>query len=244
MSRAPASTKQAVGAVPGITIGIASLAWLASWVAGNLLSAVVVGATGRAAQGATPPVWVTAVGAVALWVPMVVVLREVSQRFGTRSMATDYGARFRPVDLIGLPIGAACQVGLLRLVYWPLSAIWKDAFSDARLERAARKLSDSATGGWIVVLVLVVVVGAPLVEELVYRGLLQGTFTRCAPRVPAMVAVAAWFALIHFVPVEYPGLFAFGLVLGICTLRTGRIGMGVCAHVAFNAAGLVMVAHR
>ena len=62
------------------------------------------------------------------------------------------------------------------LVYVPLRAWWPDTFSDDRLEETARDLVDRADGAAVVVLVLVVVIGAPIVEELVYRGLLQGSF--------------------------------------------------------------------
>jgi membrane protease YdiL (CAAX protease family) len=62
--------------------------------------------------------------------------------------------------------------------------------------------------------------------------------------VVGVVLVAAWFAVIHFRPVEYPGLFVFGLVLGVCALRTRRLGMSVLTHMAFNATGLVLVAGR
>ena len=57
-----------------------------------------------------------------------------------------------------------------------------------------------------------------------------------------VVLVAAIFAIVHFQPVETPGLFVVGLVLGTCALRTRRLGMGVLAHMAFNATGLVLVA--
>jgi hypothetical protein len=103
-------------------------------------------------------------------------------------------------------------------------------------------LSDSAEGIWVLVLAVVVVLGAPFVEELMFRGLLQGAFVRRINGVAAVLVVAAWFALIHFRPVEFPGLFAFGLVLGACALLTGRIGMSIAAHLAFNATGLALVA--
>jgi membrane protease YdiL (CAAX protease family) len=60
----------------------------------------------------------------------------------------------------------------------------------------------------------------------------------------AVVAVAAFFAAIHFRWVEFPGLFVFGLILGVCALRTGRLGMGIAAHMAFNATGLLLVTHK
>ena len=41
-------------------------------------------------------------------------------------------------------------------------------------------------------------------------------------------------------PVEYPGLFVFGLVAGACLLVTGRLGMPIATHVAFNVTGLLL----
>lgn len=233
-----------VGDEPAITIRIAALAWLAAWVGGNLIAAAVVSATGERGGEVDTPVWVTLLGSLALWVPMVIVLVEVSRRYGSGRLDADFGMRFAPIDLVGLPVGLLSQLVLLRLVYWPLESWWPDTFSTPRLERSARTLYDSAEGGWLVVLVLIVVVGAPLIEELLYRGLLQGAFARRIDETIAVVAVAAWFAIIHFRPVEYPGLFVFGLVLGVCTLVTRRLGMSVLAHVAFNATGLVWVATR
>ena len=108
-----------------------------------------------------------------------------------------------------------------------------------------RDLWEGASGAGVVLLVRIVVVGAPLVEELVYRGLLQGAVghrVRLWRGWLAVILVGAVFALVHFVPVEYPGLFLVALVLGACTLRTGRLGMSIVAHAAFNATGLALVA--
>jgi membrane protease YdiL (CAAX protease family) len=93
-----------------------------------------------------------------------------------------------------------------------------------------------------VLLVLVVVVGAPLVEEIVYRGLLQRSLAGRFGRSAAWVLGAALFAGIHLQAVELPGLLVAGLVFGAGLLLTGRLGASVLAHVAFNAAGLALVA--
>jgi CAAX protease family protein len=227
-----------------ITVGVACLTWAACWLAGNLLGALVIGATGQEVGTDTTPIWVTVVGAVALWIPILIGLRAVSDRFGTGSMTSDYRLAFRPVDLLGLPIGLVSQLLLLRLLYWPLEEVWPDTFGRANVEETAQRLVDRADGIWFVALVAVVVVGAPLVEELLYRGLLQGAFERRVHAGLAVVLVAGWFAIIHFRPVELPGLFVIGLVLGVCTWRTQRLGMSILAHVAFNAAGLAVVATR
>lgn len=193
-------------------------------------------------ESALRPVWVSASTAVALWVPQLAALFVVSRRFATGRPLADLTLRFRPVDLVGIPVGVLSQLVLLRLVYWPLQSIWPDAFSTEELERNARDLYERASGIWVVVLVAVVCLGAPLVEELVYRGLLMGAARRRFNDGLALVAVAAFFALIHFRPVEYPGLFSFGLVLGACVVATNRIGMSVLAHVAFNATALALIA--
>ncbi len=227
----------------GITVRLAAAVWLLTWLFGNLVGGAILAAAGHTGGG-TQPVWVNVVGAASLWVPMMAGLLYVSRRYGSGSLVADFRLRVRPVDLLGVPIGMLCQLVLLRLAYWPLERWWPAQFDRERVERTARDLSDAAHGVWLAVLILVVVVGAPVVEELMYRGLLQGAFTRRFADGLAVVAIAAWFAVIHFHPVEYPGLFLFGLVLGICALRTRRLGMGILAHMAFNATGLVLVAGR
>jgi uncharacterized protein len=230
-------------ATDGLRVGIgrAATTWLVCWLVGNLVAGAVVAVVGTDAAGDIP-IWATVVGACILWVPFVVGLVMISRSDGSGDFVGDYQLRFAPVDLLGIPIGVLGQLVLVRLVYLPLEAIWPETFSEDRLTENARDLWDRADGVWLVALVLVVVVGAPVVEELVYRGLLQGAFVRRVNEVLAVVVVAAWFALIHFRPVEYPGLFAIGLVFGVCALVTGRLGMCIAAHVGFNAVGLALAA--
>lgn len=225
-----------------ITVGVAALTWLVCWLGGNLLGGLAIAATGRDAAADDAPVWLTLIGATALWIPVIIGLRELSTRFGAGSFARDYGLAFQPIDLLGIPIGVLSQLVVIRLIYWPLQETWPDTFNRSRVEESARTLYENADGAWLVVLVVIVVVGAPMIEELLYRGLLQGAFVRRVNDVLAVVVVAGWFTVIHLRPIEYPGLFAFGLVVGVCALLTRRLGMGICAHLAFNATGLVWVA--
>ncbi len=225
----------------GIGVGHAAVVWAVAWLTGILVGSAVIAATGYETV-TEAPVWVTIVLAVALWTPMLVGLWVLSNRFGRHRFADDYGLRFKVVDLVGVPIGVLSQLVVVRLIYWPLERGWPQTFSRSRVERNARDLYDQARGGWLVGLVAIVVIGAPLVEELVYRGLLQGALVRRFNDAVAVVAVAAFFALIHFRWVEYPGLFVFGLVLGVCVLRTRRLGMGILTHMSFNATGLLLVA--
>ena len=47
------------------------------------------------------------------------------------------------------------------------------------------------------------------------------------------------FAVAHQELLQLPGLFAFGVVLGVMAVRFGRIGPGIAAHMAFNAVTII-----
>ena len=109
------------------------------------------------------------------------------------------------------------------------------------MQENAKDLIDRATGGSAVAAHRARRrVGAPIVEELFYRGLLQRSLLARYSDGLVVVGVALLFALVHFRVVEYPGLFVFGLILGFCAMRTGRLGMSICAHIGFNLTGLVL----
>ena len=218
--------------------------WFGAFALGNVASLVVLMVVWRPAdENDRFPVWVTALSALALWTVFVLFLRMLSRGIGSGSMRHDYGMAFRLPDVvIGIPLGIVSQFVLVNIVNWPLTRMFPDRFSAQEIERRATELSDSAPGAWFLLLALVVIVGAPIVEELVYRGLLQQGLANTLGPVAAWPLAAALFAAIHLVPIEFPGLFAFALVLGWCYRRTGRLGLSIVAHMAFNASGLLVVA--
>jgi membrane protease YdiL (CAAX protease family) len=223
------------------TVGVAVFAWLLAYVAALPLQGILISITGHGGEKSDSwPISLTVLSVLCLWIPFVVALVVVSRRWGQDQFSRDFKVHLRWVDLAGLPIGIASQLLLVPLIYWPLQRIWPDAFSSDEIEQRARELWDKAHGGWIVVLVVVVALGAPIIEELVYRGLILQALQSRLNDWLALIISAAWFALIHLQPVELPGLFAFALVLGICFQRTGRLGMAIFAHIGFNAAGLLL----
>jgi membrane protease YdiL (CAAX protease family) len=223
------------------TVGVAVMAWLLAYMAALPLQGMLIAATGRSGEKSDQwPISMTVLSIFCLWIPFVVALMVVSRRWGQGRFVNDYKVRARWVDLAGLPLGVACQLLLVPAIYWPLQRIWPDAFSSDEIEQRAQDLWDKANGGWIIVLIIVVALGAPLIEELVYRGLILQALQSRLNYWFALMISSAWFALIHLQPVELPGLFAFALVLGICFQRTGRLGMAIFAHIGFNAAGLLL----
>ena len=164
----------------------------------------------------------------------------LATRLRGRGPVLDLGLRstFRDAP-IGLAIGIACQLVLVPLVTLPVFLL-TDVDQD-ELEAPAREMTDKATGLGVIVLVLVVVIGAPIAEEVFYRGMMQRTFARRLPIWPTMILTSVIFGASHFQLLQFPALAAFGLVLSVLAHRTGRLGRNIWAHVGFNATTVVLL---
>jgi len=237
------ATKGSGSRATTIRVGPAILTWFAGWVAGMLLAGSFV-LLALGADGDDYTISELALATTASWLVMLAALAFTSRKYGTGDPVDDflrhYALRFRAVDLVGVPVGVLGQLVIVPLVYVPLRRLWPDTFSEAELEERAQELADKANGWTVVLLVLVVVIGAPIVEELVYRGLLQRSIAASIGGVAGLLITSAWFALVHPSPVEYPGLFLAGLMFGAGVLLTDRIGPSILTHAAFNATGLAL----
>jgi len=85
---------------------------------------------------------------------------------------------------------------------------------------------------------VVVVVAAPLVEELTFRGVGFALLARFGTAV-VVVGTALAFAADHGLVEGFPALFVFGLAVALVRVRTGSIYPGVFLHALFNALALV-----
>jgi membrane protease YdiL (CAAX protease family) len=91
------------------------------------------------------------------------------------------------------------------------------------------------------VLVIVVLV-APLCEEILYRGLLWGGIEKLAGRWVAFVASTLLFALAHFELTRTPLLLVVAIPIAIARLYTGRLLPSIVAHQINNLLpGIVLV---
>jgi uncharacterized protein len=160
-----------------------------------------------------------------------------SYRQGRRSLRLDFGFAIEARDWWGGLAGAACQLLVFPLLYLALQAL----FGDLDVDRPARELAARADGWDFVILGVLVSVVAPVVEELFYRGLVLRAFERRFGSTTAVVASSLWFGASHFQLVQFPALFLLGAVLAVLTVRTGRLGPAIVAHVVFNAITMVLL---
>ncbi len=190
------------------------------------------------------PLGVSAADLVGLWAGLVGAAVAYSRSKGTGHVASDYGlATLRWWDLpAGVAIGLACQYGLVPVVYYPLEAI--DRHLAHQLSAPARTYTGAVHSfGGVAVLLLLLAVAGPIVEELFFRGLLLRSLGAWFPTPIAISVSAVLFGLAHFEAVQFVGLAAFGVVLGVLAWTTKRLAPSISAHASFNAAAVLAVVH-
>jgi membrane protease YdiL (CAAX protease family) len=232
----------ATTAPPRWGLGDAILAFVASLVTA-LIALGIYTAAGGDENGVVFPI----VALAGSWLGLVGVAVLASRRKGAGSLAEDFGLRFESRDvLVGAVAGLVSYFVLVPI----LVVLFEALIHEVNLSQQSEDLTNDA-GGWrLGVLAPFIVVGAPLVEELYYRGLLQRALVRRAGPALAIALSGVIFGLSHANP-DLEGwtivavivvLTAFGAVLGWLAHRYGRLGPGIVAHATFNSITVIALA--
>ncbi|WP_243302674.1 CPBP family intramembrane glutamic endopeptidase [Geothrix oryzisoli] len=88
------------------------------------------------------------------------------------------------------------------------------------------------------------VLGAPLAEESLFRGLILGGFVLRYGARRAIAYSTLLFAFVHLNPWQFPTVLALGMALGWLTLRTGSLWPAVFAHALNNLTVALAQAYR
>lgn len=211
------------------------------WGAG-LLAALVVGgivASARAPRHALDAIDV-AVLVAAQAAAMLGGVVWVSRRKGNGSLRRDFGLVVHPGDWRWLVAGVAVQVGGLAAVA-PVQLLLHRR-QDA--QQTVRALQRSGAAEAAVALALVVVL-VPLVEELVFRGLLLRGLLRRTGTGWTVAIDAGVFGVAHLVD---PGaaivlvpLLVLGGLSAARAVRTGELSQSVLLHAGFNLLAAVSI---
>jgi membrane protease YdiL (CAAX protease family) len=184
------------------------------------------------------PLWLVGVLELPLWIGLLGAVHLASTRKGTGNLRRDFGLAMRLTDVpLGLVAGFLGQVGVVIIV----TPIYRLLGVDSdRVGETAEKLADRAVHSVdVVVLVLIVVIGAPIVEELFYRGLLLRAMQRRWGAGIGIVGTALVFGAIHLQPYDLLPLALAGLLFSVLAHRSGRLGPAVFAHMAFNLTAVI-----
>jgi len=85
-----------------------------------------------------------------------------------------------------------------------------------------------------ILLILMTVILAPILEEILFRGIImKGMINNNVKPVTAIIVSAFIFGAVHFNPWQFAGAFLLGLVLGLVYYKTKSLLMSILLH-AFN----------
>lgn len=96
--------------------------------------------------------------------------------------------------------------------------------------------------GWLGAFLKVAVI-APIVEELIFRGIILQGFRKNYNAFVSVFISALLFALFHLNPWQFPATFVLGLLLGFIMVRTNNILLAILGHSINNFLVLITITY-
>ncbi len=205
---------------------------VAAWLVFSVVSAVPIAFV---TEGSGGYAWVLVISVILPWLGMGGYPWLISKLRGN-GMVLDFGLRFSWRDVgWGLVYGAAALLAA-SLLAAALSALFGEFDSSAG--ELAKSFNDFPVQRLL--FAIAVGIGAPIVEEICYRGLLlTALLKRDMSKWLAIVLSAALFAAMHMEPIRFVLLFAIGLILGLARVHRNNTTTAIVAHMANNLPGAI-----
>lgn len=215
-----------IGTIVGLVfVSLDSIEDIASGETADLPIAVL--ATGLLAQQAGQGIW-----------PFIV------SKWKGLGAVRDWRLRFEAADLWIGPLTGFCTLILAGGVGFVVSALV--GLEDEEAANNTGFLNDAEGTPWLFVFIFAVVVGAPVVEEIYFRGLCLRAIEKRFGIVAAVIGSTFIFTLPHFIGGGWKGtavLFSVigvvGAVLGVLVAKLDRLGPAIIAHMVFNTVGVL-----
>jgi CAAX protease family protein len=161
-----------------------------------------------------------------LLVPMV-----IAARWG----ATSVGQALRRLGVRGFRPGALKWMLAAVGAYLIFAAVYAGLFGTPEQEDIAESF------GTVPLQVLLIVIAAPVSEEICFRGMLFGGLRERMPRLGAALLSGLIFGGLHALTglSAVPPLIAFGFILALLYEKTGSIVPGILLHMLNNSVALI-----
>ena len=159
-----------------------------------------------------------------------------SRSAGSGSLAADVGLVLRGKDWWAVLAGMGLQIAAV-LVSLPFIQL---LFPEGAPSQGVADIAGSSeTTLEVLGIFLAVAVLAPVIEEIIYRGMLLPWLGRFMGKWPSILASAAAFALVHPLldwdaRAAVPGLFFIGVVLAWAALHRGDLSLSIALHSGVN----------
>lgn len=94
------------------------------------------------------------------------------------------------------------------------------------------------TGGWAII---TSVVAAPILEEVLFRGILQESLTEKLGGWRGVLAASAIFGIVHVIPQQMVNAFFVGIILGYIYIKTRSLLPVILIHAINNALAFIQI---
>ena len=183
------------------------------------------------------------VAALAQYAAMYVGLRLLSSRKGTGNFQEDYHLHVSSNDWPFILYGA----GLLFVSAIALSGLFSWLGVEAPTQEVVVAAESSDSFGEIAVIVLVIAVLAPILEEMLFRGVLLDVLKSRMALNPAIWITGITFGLVHLTDPSslplVPALAGLGVILGFVRERSGgSLSRPILMHMGFNGVTAIALA--
>jgi len=124
-------------------------------------------------------------------------------------------------------LGPWCAHGIEKLLHWPPT-----------IQQAIPLIKYALVANPLAAFSAVVIVG-PMVEEILFRGLIYGALEKRLRVSGAFVISSFLFALVHLQVVYFIPIFCLGMVLGWARWKTNSLGLPILIHILNNGIALI-----
>lgn len=159
------------------------------------------------------------------------------------------------LSILDVPVGLGCfmlaypLIELMNMLGVFIYTQTQDMVPEGMGHPTLQMLNDEPGNPWVWAIVGCAVIGAPFVEEIIFRVFLQSALLKWlkSPWM-AIIITAIVFAGIHRVGAEGEQvpwhallpIFAVGLTCGVAYERTRRVGVPITMHICFNALNVLL----
>jgi len=112
-------------------------------------------------------------------------------------------------------------------------------FTEAFSQHDAHIETTFGTGG-VMATMLGIGIIVPLVEEIMFRGMITYELGRVASWKTAMLVQGVIFGLYHFVPVQIAYTIPMGIYFGYICYKSGTIWPAAAGHIAMNSVSILI----
>ncbi len=205
---------------------------VAAWFTFSVISAIPIAFV---TDGSAAYAWVLVVSVIMPWLGMAGYPWLISRLRGN-GMRLDFGLRFSWMDLVWGVVYGVAALFAASIIAAGITALFGE------FDSSAGELATSLNDFPVQRLLFAVAVGfgAPIVEEICYRGLLQTSLLKKGmSKWVSVVVSAALFAAMHLEPIRFVLLFAIGLILGAARVHRNNTTTAIFAHMTNNLPGAI-----